>query len=85
MATTIKLDKKTKSRLDKLRTHKRETYDEVVQSMLNILNLCRVSPERARAQLIFLDRIKRKGKPRASSSVKLVGPQRSLQSYSETH
>lgn len=69
--TTIKLDKKTKDRLDKLRVYKRETYDEVVQSMLDILNICRANPERARARLIGLDRARKKGsfKPTFSEPV----------------
>ena len=37
--TTIKLDKETKSRLDKLKEHKRETYDEILRKMLGILNV----------------------------------------------
>lgn len=53
--TTIKLDKKTKKRLDKLKYYKRETYDEVLLKMLNILNLTRIAPEKARAKLIELD------------------------------
>ena len=54
--TTIKLKNETKDRLDKLRIHKRESYDEILQSMLNILNTCRVNPERARAKLIGIER-----------------------------
>lgn len=60
--TTIKLDVKTKERLDKLRVYKRETYDEIVQSMLDILNICRVNPEHARGRLIGLDRARKKGR-----------------------
>ena len=55
-STTIKLDIKTKSRLDKLKSYKRETYDDILQKMLEILNLCRNSPNKARAKLIELDR-----------------------------
>jgi predicted transcriptional regulator len=58
--TTVKLDKETKNRLDHLKEYKRETYDEIVHKMLNILNLCKVSPERARARLIAIDRQKRR-------------------------
>jgi hypothetical protein len=58
--TTIKLEKETKSRLDKVKEYRRETYDEILQKMLNILNLCKVSPERARARLIAIDRHKRR-------------------------
>lgn len=58
--TTIKLSKSTKDRLDYLKEYKRETYDEVLQKMLEILNISRVSPERARARLISVERKKRR-------------------------
>jgi hypothetical protein len=54
--TTIKLLNETKDRLDKLRVHKRETYDEILQGTLSILNLCRVSPEKAQAKLKAIER-----------------------------
>lgn len=53
--TTIKLNKKTKERLEKLRVHHRETYEEIVQRILDILNICRANPERARRQLIHIE------------------------------
>jgi len=37
--TTIKLEKSTKSRLDGLKEHERETYNEVINKMLNIINI----------------------------------------------
>ena len=49
--TTIKLDKATKKRLDKLKIHKRETYDEVLQRILGILNLCVENPMGAKIKL----------------------------------
>ena len=58
--TTIKLERTTKSRLENLRSYKRETYDEILVKMLEILNVCKVNPERARARLLDLDRKKRK-------------------------
>lgn len=54
--TTIKVDKKTKDRIDKLRVHKRETYDEILQRVLGILNVARVNPERAQARLRVIER-----------------------------
>ena len=48
--TTIKLAKETKSRLDSLKEHKRESYEEVIEKILGILNICKVSPLRARAR-----------------------------------
>lgn len=35
MATTIQLDKKTKSKLDKLRLFPKETYDDIIKRLLN--------------------------------------------------
>jgi len=54
--TTIKLSENTKKRIDKLRVHKRETYDEILQHLLGILNTLRVSPENARTRLINTDK-----------------------------
>ncbi|MFH1425542.1 MAG: hypothetical protein ABIG28_02310 [archaeon] len=54
--TTVKLNKKTKERLGKLKVHKRETYDEILQSMLGILNICRTDPEKAQTRLRVLEK-----------------------------
>jgi len=56
--TTIKLEKETKKRLDKLKVHKRESYEDVLQKILGILNVCRVNPLQARMKLKEIDRIK---------------------------
>ena len=37
--TTIKLDKSTKSRLDGLKEYHRESYDEVITKVLDIINI----------------------------------------------
>lgn len=60
--TTIKLMRKTKDRLDKLRVHKRETYDEILQRTLGILNLCVMNPERAQGKLKGLEQLRRRSK-----------------------
>lgn len=68
--TTIKLERSTKDRIDKLRVYKRETYDEILQNLLTILNICKVNPEAARKKLLLIDRTKRKQKgnlPRLNS------------------
>jgi len=41
--TTIKISKKTKERLDHLNEHK-ETYDAVINKVLNIINICLKNP-----------------------------------------
>lgn len=56
--TTIKLDKETKSRIDKLKTSKGESYDEVMQKILQILNICKTNPAEARSRLKEIDRLK---------------------------
>ena len=46
--TTIKLLKETKLRLEKLREHKRESYDNILRKILYVLNTARDDPEKAR-------------------------------------
>jgi len=53
--TTIKLSRETKSRLDKLKSYKRESYDEILEKILEILNISKVSPERARSKMLAID------------------------------
>lgn len=53
--TTIKIRKKTKTRLDNLKEYRRETYDEILEKIFEILNLYKINPERARSRLLNLD------------------------------
>ena len=53
--TTIKLTKYTKKRLDHLRIHRRETYEEIIEKMLEILNICKINPLKAHHKLTSLD------------------------------
>ena len=53
--TTIKLLKSTKTRLDKLRSYPKESYDIIIQKILEILNICRINPEKAKSKLLTLD------------------------------
>ena len=46
--TTIKLLEETKLRIEKLREHKRESYDDILRKILYVLNTARESPENAR-------------------------------------
>ena len=57
--TTIKISKKTKGRLENLRTYRRESYEEIMEKILSVLNLCRVSPERAQAHLLMMEKQKK--------------------------
>ena len=56
--TTIKLSRETKARLDKLKVSERETYEELLQKMLFLLNLCRGNPEEARSKLLSIESLK---------------------------
>ncbi|MEM4605628.1 MAG: hypothetical protein QW103_01145 [Candidatus Pacearchaeota archaeon] len=58
--TTLKLEKETKERLEKLREHKRETYDDIIRKILFVLNMVRESPEKAKAILEFIDEKRRR-------------------------
>jgi hypothetical protein len=49
--TTIKLLEETKNRIEKLREHKRESYDDILRKILYVLNTARDSPEKARRVL----------------------------------
>ncbi len=49
--TTIKLEKHTKERLDKLKETDKESYEYVIKKMLHILNLFRKNPSLANKML----------------------------------
>lgn len=68
--TTIKIDRETKLRLDKLKVHSKESYDEVIQKILFILNLCKVNPLQARDRLIAIDKLKRISELKLSDKTK---------------
>jgi len=57
--STIKLTKHTKERLSKLKVYKSETFEEIIEYMLNALNICKQDPEKARATLHHLDEQRR--------------------------
>jgi hypothetical protein len=46
--TTIKLLEETKIRLEKLREHKKESYDDILRKILYVLNISRDDPEKAK-------------------------------------
>lgn len=53
--TTIKLSMETKERLDKLKEHKRESYDDILRKMLGILNITKIDCEKAKNILQKVD------------------------------
>lgn len=58
--TTLKLLEETKLRLEKLREHKRETYDDILRKILYILNTVRDEPEKAKRILEKIDELRRR-------------------------
>ena len=60
--TTIKLSKDTKKRLDNLREYRKESYDEILGKILNVLNICKIDPLKARRLLghIAINRLRLK-------------------------
>jgi hypothetical protein len=54
--TTIKLSKATKERIDNLQVYPKEPYDRILTRILEILNICHVNPNNAKAMLIGIDR-----------------------------
>lgn len=54
--TTLKVNLDTKSRIDHLRVYKRESYDDIIQKMLNLLNIARINPQETRARLILMEK-----------------------------
>jgi hypothetical protein len=54
--TTIKIEKETKSRLDKLKEHKNESYNQIIKKMLFILNALRKNPLTAEGVLHNIDK-----------------------------
>ena len=64
--TTIKLEKETKKRIDKLKEHKRETYEDVLRKILYILNTVKVEPEKAQKILNKIDKVKKPKKKEQS-------------------
>lgn len=53
--TTIKLSKKTKSRLDNLKEYRRETYEEIINKILDVMNLFKTDPEEVKRHLSLMD------------------------------
>jgi len=61
--STIKLSKRNKERLLKLKVYKNETFEEIIEKMLNIFNLCKQNPEQARQALVSLEAQKKINMP----------------------
>ena len=51
----MKLYRETKERLDKLKEHPKESYDEVIKKLLFILNTLKKDPQHAQRTLSKID------------------------------
>ena len=49
--TTVKLLEETKLRIEKLREHKRESYDDLLRKIIYVLNVAREEPDKAKRVL----------------------------------
>jgi CRISPR/Cas system-associated protein Cas5 (RAMP superfamily) len=58
--TTIKLLEETKNRIEKLREHKRESYDDILRKILYVLNVARESPEKAKRVLERIEDLRKR-------------------------
>lgn len=58
--TTIKLENETKGRLEHLREHEKESYDEIIKKMLYIINAFSKNPALGNRILRNIERIKRR-------------------------
>ncbi len=58
--TTIKLNRKTKERLDKLKVTDSISYDGVIQEVLGILNLLKNAPYDAQERLTAIEVLRKK-------------------------
>ena len=53
--TTIKLKKETKERVNKLKEYAHESYDEIINKVMDILNFCKINPEKANKVLYSIN------------------------------
>jgi len=60
--TTIKIERETKTRLERLKEHERETFNQVIKKILYILNQIRKDPISGNRVLGNIDRNVRKRK-----------------------
>lgn len=58
--TTIKLLSETKTRIEKLRENKRESYDDILRKILYVLNVARDDPEKAKRVLERIDDLRKR-------------------------
>lgn len=76
--TTIKINADAKKRLDNFRVYRRETYNDILQKIFDILNICRLNPENARIRLMMLEKEKKRNFASKQNTQKDSLPQKDL-------
>lgn len=59
-ATTIKLQKETKNRLDTFREYKNESYDEVINKLVYIAKNTKKNPELSKETVIAIEKARKR-------------------------
>jgi len=72
---TIKLEKQTKARLEHLKEHERETYNQVIKKVLYVLNKIRKDPVSANRILQNIDKNIRRKKGYSEEKIKPISNQ----------
>ncbi len=83
--TTIKIEKQTKKRLDKLREDSRESYNNLIKKMLYILNTVRKNPELGKRVLSNIDKNIKRKKSINKEFKQISESSENLQQQKETH
>jgi GTP-binding protein EngB required for normal cell division len=58
--TTLKLELDTKKRLEKLKTHRKDTFDDILKNILRILSITKSNPVKAKVILKKIDKIQKR-------------------------
>lgn len=60
VTTTIKLHSETKSKLDKFREYKNESYDEVINKLVYIAKNIKIKPELSKETIIAIEKARQR-------------------------
>jgi len=56
METTIRLNLRTKSELDRFRQYKNESYDELIKKLIHVIKMCEKQPKLSQQAIIEINR-----------------------------
>ncbi|MDD5337302.1 MAG: hypothetical protein PHS02_02360 [Candidatus ainarchaeum sp.] len=57
---TVKLHRETKTMLDSYREYRNESYDEVIQKIISIMDLCRKEPRLSRKAIQDIEQARKR-------------------------